>query len=192
LPVVAVVVYWLLLGALEFQAGYMTGRYFLPALPLVVGLGMYGVDQLGRFLGTRTRAGGSRGQFRARLFLYGAVFAGSLAVSLPSLFGRRLHQNYLGVLEAGKWIARHGEPAAAVFDPYFYPTYVEGLGKRAIREVPSASEPSPWYAILQDRDLEDFPELSRLITKGQAVEVADFLRSPRSEKPSVRVYRVSR
>lgn len=190
LVLAAALVYWLLIAAIQVRLRYVEGRYFLPVLPLLVGLGMHGFQALApRLVGLPWVGRRAAWLLRPERTLP-LLLAVSLALSLPSVVRRRPHADYSGIVSAGHWIARHAEPDATVHDPYFFASWMGDFRDRTVEEVAPADRRTPHYIIAEDQDRQLLPGLPELITTGRVREVAAFRRRPRSREPDIRVWRL--
>jgi hypothetical protein len=166
--------------AVDLRYGYLSGRYFLPVLPFIIGFGMHGMVELSRRW---------PGPTVGRWLLAGTVVA-SVACSIPSLVKGRPREQAYGQLEAGRWVAQHLEEGDTVYDPYFFPTYLAGLRGRT---TPSAVPPPgsrSHYLIAENRDLDSLEWTRKLMDEERAVKVAELPRKEGGGDREVGVYRV--
>ena len=184
----ASVVYALLLFAVRDRAGYVAGRYALPLVALLVPLGLWGIIRAGLDLRRLVKRGRRRKVVRVLVALSLAI---SVGVSLPSFLGHRPHDTFHGVMRAGEWVRDHSGGDGRVVDPYFFPTFVAGMEKRAIPDSAAAAESGSFHAIAQDRDLGNLPGIRSVLESGRAREVAVFPRRPGGKDTEVRVYEVA-
>ena len=113
----------------------------------------------------------------------------SLSVSLPSLLGRRLHDDVHGAISAAHWVAGQLQEGDTMYEPNFFPAYFAGLEDRRTSAVlPPARAAADHYLILRSRDAEKHHALKTLVETGRAVKVKDFPRKPGGEKRDVHVY----
>ncbi len=166
--------------AVDLRYGYLSGRYFVPVLPFIIGFGMHGMVELSRRW--PVPAAGN--------WLLAGVILASWACSVPSLVKGRPREQAYGQLEAGRWVAQHLEEGDTVYDPYFFPAYLAGLRGRT---TPSAVPPPgsrSHYLIAENRDLDRLEAARKLIDDKRAVKVAELPRREGGSDREVGVYRV--
>jgi hypothetical protein len=173
---------------LPYKLGYIDGRYYLPLLPLALGFGFHGLEELGEWL---VRKRWTKRSGAGNLFVLGFLVA-SVGFSLPSLLGRSLHQNRWGTLQAGRWLAGELETGDTLHDPYFFPSYLAGLRHAVRREVVPRNPTGAHYVIAEDGDIaaSRFQPLRAAIASGTAVEVKAFPRRAGDSRMGVRLYRI--
>jgi hypothetical protein len=172
------------------KAGYFAGRYLLPFLPLVIGFGMAGVLRFSLLRAEGRRAAGRWVARRPGGIGLAVAVAASLAVSLPSLLGRRLHENDDGVIRAASWVAARLAGADTVHDPRFFPTYLAGIRDRAVRDVVPRGGTGRHFIIVEARDVPGMEALARAVSDGRARIAAEFPRRRDGTGGAARVYEI--
>ncbi len=174
-------------SAVRHQAGYVSARYFLPVSPLLACMSFYFLLTGGRMLRDQARIKSAILTQPAILVAFGLCL--SLAVSLPSLFGRRLHDDHHGAISAAHWVAGQLKEGDTMYEPNFFPAYFAGLEDRKTPGMfPTESATENHYLILRSREVEKNLALKKLIERWKAVTVKSFPRKPGGEKREVNVY----
>jgi hypothetical protein len=172
---------------LDWKAGHLSSRYFLVLSPLITCLGMYGVLEAAKHVLERRCLASVRLPAAALLL---AVLA-SLACSLPSLLKPRGDDRGAGARPAVEWVRREMSPGDTLHDPYFFPSYLEGLWGRTTRAAAPPPGKGHHYVIVQERHSGRVPELPRLIQEGRASVAAEFPGAPGIPASGVKVYRLA-
>lgn len=184
--IAVVVVQWVAVALVGREVGYSDARYFLAIVPLAVGFGATSI----RLFSPPENPVTSRAR-KLECSLGALLVCSSLAASAPSLAGRRLHDGSHGLIAAGRWVAAHAEPGATIYDPYFFPSWLEELSARRVAEVvPRAtSRDKPHYVIAQEGDLKRLTAIRNAVESERGERVASFPRHEGSAELEVHVWR---
>ena len=181
----------LALLAVSTKGGYFSGRYFLPILPFVMGFGMAGVLRLSLIWADRRRAAGRWvARHPGRIGIAVAVIV-SLGASLPSLLGRRLHDNEQGAVLAAEWVAARATATDTVYEPRFFPAFLASIPARKVEDAVPGERTGRHYAILEEADAAGLVDLAGAVRDGHARVVASFPRKMDGTGGAVNVYELA-
>jgi hypothetical protein len=89
------------------------------------------------------------------------------------------------------WVRREMSPGDTLHDPYFFPSYLEGLWGRTTTAAAPPPGKGRHYVIVQERHSRRVPDLPRLIQEGKAALATEFPAEPGIPASGVKVYRLS-
>ncbi len=163
------------------RSGYTSARYFLALAPLLTCLSVALLAELS------SRTIFKRSRPWAKLAF---VIALTAAASVPSLFGRRLHQNYRAVVAAAEWVAERRSSTDTLGVRYAFAALLAGVENSRVPSLaPSAGKPGRHFAIVRERDRAQFSDAERAAFEGvEAKVVAHFRDSAGEAENHVTVY----
>ncbi|MBY0587422.1 hypothetical protein K2X85_09615 [bacterium] len=177
---------FLMLVWCRWKAGFLTGRYFMPILPILGFGAAAGIESTALYL------------WRLRWFAnvpeslaIRVAYAGSLLVAgvlaWPTVT-QRLHADRWAHRQAADWLAHQTEPSQSVFDPSWVSAFFSGRPMA----IPTSLS-SPAWAVL-DCSMESSPprgleEAFELSAAGQVL--VEFPRRPGSSEVAIRVTRLT-
>jgi hypothetical protein len=163
----------LLLILLYLVAGYIAGRHAMPLLCVSLAWVGGGTIWLGEELSGRLAS--SRSAAAARLspgLIVGVLVAAPVLALLPRSL-RPLHEGYLPVVQAARWIGDHAQPGDEILTNTVYGTFYSRLPGRVLgvyETIPDSFKQDrfwPYRFVLLDRTASSF----------QRVQMAELLKS---------------